>query len=276
MGEVKGVDSLNSLTTDIRFVKGIGEKRAKLFNELSINTLGDFLTYFPRDYEDRTRFMQISELKYGESACIKVILATEIITSRTRGGQTITKFRVFDETGSLSITFFNQTYIKNQLQKGKEYIFFGKVQGDLLGAELMNPAFEAAGGTGKTTGRILPVYPMILGLSRNIIMQGVETALAAFGMTSRTYCRQEFGRSIHLHTRDTLLKTSIFQKRWRDALLSRKRFVFEELFFLSVGLKRMKNGRQKEKGIPFETLEMEDFISSFGFSLTGAPESSNS
>ncbi len=261
---------MDALKTDVRFVKGIGEKRAKLLNRLSIFTLSDFLTYFPRDYEDRTRFMPVAELSGGVSACIKAVLATEVRVARTRGAQTVTKARVFDETGSLSIVFFNQPYVKERLQKGKEYIFFGRVQSDLLGKELINPVFEPAAEAGKTTGRILPVYPLISGLTRNIVMQGTQAALSAFGDGEADALPSELRERYKLAHARFAYENIHFPKTLEDALLSRRRFVFEELFFLSIGLKQLKNRRQEAEGIHFQTLETGEFLPALGFALTGA------
>ncbi|MCX7615486.1 MAG: ATP-dependent DNA helicase RecG [Clostridiales bacterium] len=261
---------MNGLETEVRYVKGIGEKRAKLLNRLSIHTLKDFLNYFPRDYEDRSKLKKISELQFGESACIKAVLATDLNTSRKSGGQTVLKFRVFDDTGSLGITYFNQTYVKNQLCKGNEYIFFGKIQGDFLRPELINPAFEAVSKAGKSTGRILPVYPMISGLTRSIIIQGVEAALAAGFDELNDDLPDSLRKQYDLvHAKDAYQNIH-FPKSLADALNARKRFIFEELFFLSIGLRQIKSMRQKENGIPLESLDLGVFFSALGFTLTSA------
>lgn len=68
------------LATDIRFLKGIGEKKALLFNKLGIFTLGDCLEYFPRDYEDRSRFFTIRDAAVGESCCIRAIVGSAPVT----------------------------------------------------------------------------------------------------------------------------------------------------------------------------------------------------
>ena len=74
--------------TDIRYLKGVGEARAKAFNKLGIETLGDLLGFFPRTYEDRTQFRTISQLQLGESACVRAMVATEPTLSFVRKGLT--------------------------------------------------------------------------------------------------------------------------------------------------------------------------------------------
>ena len=65
------------LTTDIRYIKGVGEQRAKSLARLGIRTLGDLLNYFPRAYEDRTAYKTIAEILPEETACVRAMVATE-------------------------------------------------------------------------------------------------------------------------------------------------------------------------------------------------------
>ncbi|MGI6577820.1 MAG: ATP-dependent DNA helicase RecG, partial [Eubacteriales bacterium] len=64
------------LTTDVRYIKGVGEKKAKLLNKLGLFTIGDLISYFPRAYEDRTTIKKISELELDSSACVEGCLVS--------------------------------------------------------------------------------------------------------------------------------------------------------------------------------------------------------
>ena len=112
------------LHTDIRFLKGIGEKKALLFHKLGIFTLGDCLEYFPRDYEDRSHILPIREGPVGENCCVRALVGSDPTTRLIRRGWTVTKLRAFDESGSMELTFFNQPYVKDQLRQGQEYVFY--------------------------------------------------------------------------------------------------------------------------------------------------------
>ena len=113
---------------DIRYIKGVGPTRVELLNKLGIYTLEDVITYFPRDYEDRGKFKLISELQNEETAAFKAVVISKVSENRIRKGMTIYKSIARDETGSVILTFFNQSYLKNTLQVGKEYAFFGKIK----------------------------------------------------------------------------------------------------------------------------------------------------
>ena len=86
-----------------------------------------------------------------------------------------------DESGSADVTYFNQSYVKNQLVRGEEYVFYGKMGGSLLKKTLTNPIYERADRAGVTTGRILPVYRLTHGISNKLLIQCMETGLNECG-----------------------------------------------------------------------------------------------
>ena len=101
---------MSELHTDIRYVKGVGEARAKSLAKLGITDLRSLLSYFPRAYEDRRAYKRIDELTAGESACVRAMVAAEPRASHIRKGLDLVKLRVVDETGALELTFFNQSF----------------------------------------------------------------------------------------------------------------------------------------------------------------------
>ena len=89
---------MSELHTDIRYVKGVGEARAKSLAKLGITDLRSLLSYFPRAYEDRRAYKHIDELTAGESACVRAMVAAEPRASHIRKGLDLVKLRVVDET----------------------------------------------------------------------------------------------------------------------------------------------------------------------------------
>ena len=130
------------LNTDVRYIRGVGETRARALQKLGIFTLRDLIGYFPRRYEDRTLTRPIRELAVGESVCVRAMLASDPTAHRISGGRTVVKARAVDESGALELTFFNQEYRKNSLHRGETYIFCGKVEGNLLVRRMTNPIVE--------------------------------------------------------------------------------------------------------------------------------------
>ena len=97
-------------------LSGIGEKRAALFKKLGINTVGDMITYYPRDYENWADVTPISGLEPGERAVVRAKVATPVSNVRISGGRTMAKLSVCDDSGYLNLVFFNNKYISTMLR----------------------------------------------------------------------------------------------------------------------------------------------------------------
>ena len=166
------------LTTDVRYVKGIGEQRAKALQKLRIRTLRDLISYFPRAYDDRRTYKKIKDLEEGETACVEAMAAAAPTLSRVRRGLELVKLRAVDETGTLDVTFFNQVYMKDNLKAGETYTFFGRAEAAGRRRSMTNPLVEREGSR-VMTGRIMPVYPLTAGISQLTLVKAVEQGLAA-------------------------------------------------------------------------------------------------
>ena len=97
------------LNTDVRYIKGIGEKKALAFNKLGVFTLRDLVSFFPRKYEDRTQYRPIALAMDGECLCIRAIIADTPRLTRIRRGLDLVKFKAVDDSGIVDITYFNQS-----------------------------------------------------------------------------------------------------------------------------------------------------------------------
>ena len=137
---------LFSPVTDLR---GVGPARAAALQRLGIFTLYDLLAYFPRDYEDRTNPVEIAQLQPGVPACFEAMVVSQPVLRRIGKGRDVTNLTVADETGKLTLHYFNQPYIKTQLHYGERYYFYGALLEH--GMQMANPAFEEAGRPGTVT-----------------------------------------------------------------------------------------------------------------------------
>ena len=179
------------LSDSIRYVKGIGDKRAQLFERLGIYTAQDLLYHLPRDYEDRSVIKNISDLFDGESVCVRGHLIQGIRSFRGGGGIRITQTAFSDGTGILKVTWFNSPYIQKALKAGEEYILFGKAAFKANHFEMVNPITEKEDKNLSKTGKIVPVYPLTAGIGQNTIREAVKnvfSALSAFSSSSSSIC----------------------------------------------------------------------------------------
>lgn len=259
------------LGTDVRYIKGVGEQKAKALEKLGIRTLQDLISYFPRAYDDRRGIVKIKDLQDGESACVEAMVAATPTLSRIRKGLELVKLRAVDESGTLDITFFNQAYRKTSLIPGETYTFYGKAEGNLLRKTMTNPVVEKEGRR-ELTGRIVPIYPLTAGISQLTLIRAMEQGLAAcrnlLADPLPDEVRQEHGLC---HTGYAYEKIH-FPGDEKELADARRRLVFEELFLLAIGLKKLRRRRDGLRCCPFEDTDLSAFYAALPFSLTGAQQ----
>ena len=257
------------LTDPITMLKGIGPTKAKQFANLNIFTLGDLICHFPRAYEDRTKLVPIEKLEADVPACFKAMVMNTPRTAHIRKGLDLTKVQVADTTGRLNLTFFNNKYVTDQLQYGREYIFYGAVSGDFIGYSMTNPVFEPLDSQPITTRRVLPIYPLTAGLSNAAILKAVRQALAICDTPPEIIpesVRREFG----ILSADRAYTAIHEPASMAEAEMAKKRLIFEEFFVFSACLSLMLASRAEKKSQPFQNLELKPFLASLPFALTGA------
>lgn len=136
----------NPFSAPIRYLKGIGPKRAEAFNKMGIRNIEDLLYYFPRRYQDRTNFTLIKNLQQGQTYTIKAqVLAKDERRSFRRRGFSITEATVADPSGRLSVVWFNKPYLKDYFKAGAQVILYGKVEYYAKRLQMNSPEFEFIG-----------------------------------------------------------------------------------------------------------------------------------
>ena len=257
------------LTTDVRYIKGVGEQRAKSLLKLNIRTLQDLISYFPRSYDDRRAFRCISDLQPGESACVKAMVAAPPTLNRIRRGLELVKLRAVDGSGALDVTFFNQVYLKDSLHPGETYIFYGKAEGAHLRKTMTNPLVEREDSRG-LTGRIVPVYPLTAGISQGTMVKAIEQGLSACSGLLPDPLPEEVRTAHHLCRIEYAYRQIHFPDDEEQLAGARRRLVFEELFLLAIGLKKLRRRRDVLTCPPYAGTDLSDFYARLPFSLTGA------
>ena len=259
------------LSDPITILKGIGPTKAKQFANLNIYTLRDLICHFPRGYEDRTKLVAIEKLEPDCPACFKAMVMNTPRLSHIRKGLDITRVQVADHTARLNITFFNNKYVADQLQYGREYIFYGAVSGDFIGYNMTNPTFEALDSAPVTTRRVLPIYPLTAGLSNASVLKAVRQALAVCDPPEEILpedVRQEYG----ILGADRAYYAIHEPASMAEAEMAKKRLIFEEFFVFSAGLSLMRAARAEKKCDPYINFAMNPFYASLPFTLTGAQQ----
>ncbi len=254
---------MSNFQTDIRFLKGVGEKRAQHLYSLGIDTIGALLRYFPRGYEDFSDIKQIFDCASDEKVCVKARIITPVTEHKIRSNMTLYKFKISDGTAYMQVTIFNNKYLAARLNEGSEYLFAGKVQQDKFSLHMSSPEIREVGDTG-----ILPVYPASKNMTSSAITKLVKTALQNCEIEDvlpesvrQAYKLCDLREAIHnIH----------FPKSQEALEKAKKHLVFEELFVLRTGLMLLKNKRKIQSPFVLEKDYTSEYINSLPFNMTDA------
>ncbi len=136
-------------------LKGIGPKKEESLKSIEITSVLDMLTHYPRRYIDRTKEAKIGSLEVGEEGVV-LVEVLDVHKRQTRNRRQMVTATVSDDTGNLSLSFFNQPWRERQLKVGTEVIIFGKLERYRGKESMINPVVDFVG---DKTGRFVPVYP---------------------------------------------------------------------------------------------------------------------
>lgn len=254
------------LQTDIQYLKGVGEKRAVLLRKLGIYTVGDLLHFYPRAYEDWTNVRTIEDAAIGEVCCVRAVVDRKPVGVRIRKGMTVFKTDVTDGRNLMQVTIFNNRFLAEKLQAGEEYLFYGRISGNLWKKEMVSPVAEKP----QSAERLHPVYRLTEGLTGRTIERLVSAALE----NCASQCEETLPQSI----RDTYCLCGI-----RDALYNihfppdadyadhaRRRLIFEELLTLTLSMRTMRTRSRARTGCAVPNDCTAEFLNKLPFRPTGA------
>lgn len=251
--------------TDIKFVKGIGEKRAQLFKKrLGLFSLHDLITFYPRTYEDWSTPLRICDAPLNETVCIKAKIATEVEETVTRNKKIKTyKFHIYDRTGQIRVVLFNTKYLATSLKKDEEYLFYGKIKWSGTFKEMASPEIRPV-----TDCKIRPIYPATDGLSSRQIERIISGVLE--NICVEDFITDELTNKYDLLPRFDAIKQIHFPKTKTQIEAAKKRLAFDELLLLRLGLMGLKNRSRGNTAKAISPILQSEIDSLFPFSLTKA------
>ncbi len=250
--------------TNIRYLKGVGEKRADILAKLGIDTIGALLRFYPRAYEDWGKQLLINECVFSERVCIRARIVTPISEQIVRKNMTLYKFSVKDKEGTvMKVTLFNAKYLAARLHEGSEYLFLGRLEWKLYGAEMSSPEIREVGQTG-----INPIYRATAKISSKAIEKLVKSAL--FTDLGEDPIPEEIRLKLGLCDIRCAIENIHFPKSQELLERAKRRLVFEELFLLQLTLLLVKEKHSRVGGIKLQKDYTDEFIKGLPFTLTAA------
>jgi ATP-dependent DNA helicase RecG len=257
---------------DVDRLRGVGDKKKAALEHFGIQSVLDLLETYPRRWVDRTHQASLSDLELGVDTLV-VVRVVSVATRAIRGGKVMVNVVTTDDTGRLSLTFFNQRWRQKQLQEGMTIAVFGKPESYRGYLQMTNPIVDLLG---DRTGRIVPIYPQSekSGIHSWHLAAWVENALercAARGIAEPL--PQDIIDDLHLLSRGDALRAIHLPDSDDDRRRARQRLAFDEVLrvqLMLVGRKKMFELQSSGCVHRTDGPLLDRFLTSLPFPLTGA------
>lgn len=260
------------LDSPVTAIKSIGPEKSRKLSRLGILTVKDLIEHFPRDYEDRSQVVPISEIKLNEENTFRGRVRGIPEDMRVKNLR-IVRARIEDSTGGIVAVWYNQPYMKKAFKEGAEYIFTGKAVRKYNNIEIQSPEFEIVSeGSILSGGRIVPVYSSTSGISQKMLRSIIKDTLDYAGNQIHDFIPTSIRKKYKLCDRNYAVSNIHFPESNESFFIARRRLVFEELFMLQTALLKMKSSVNKGKsGIVFKNINCaKEILNALPFELTDA------
>ena len=256
-------------------LKGVGEKTRTLFAKIGIETVGELLAAYPRDYEIYREPVKIESAVSGE-VCAVYAAVSGILSEKKIRNLSILNFSVNDGSGSMRLTFFNMPFLKKTLKQGGFYVFRGIVQRnkDRRGEYCLSmeqPKIFGLEDYRKQTDRLIPKYSLTKGLTNQMIQKCVRQALSCYEFAPECYDAGML-RDNGLMSEREAVETIHFPADMASLAQARKRLVFDEFFAFLFMMRRNKEFSEQLQNSYrlYETADTVRFLEKLPFPLTNA------
>lgn len=260
------MDYLN-LNSGVESLSGVGATRKRQLNKMGIYCIKDLIYNFPRMYEERGNVIPLAFSDLNLPSAFLLTVSSEVKSAQIRKGMTISKFKAFDDSGTVEIVFFNATYIKDTFHVGDRFRFWGKLSLLKNKLQLTNPKFEIASDDSVLLD-FVPVYSLTQGIGTKFIEKITKIALDAtvnqIVDPLPEYIRLKFGfptisyalRNIHFPSDTEALKKSL------------DRLAFDEMLLFGIGVSKAAALKNQGEGIKFNPCDIKPLLSLLPYELT--------
>ena len=255
--------------TPISSLKGIGTKTEKLYAKIGVETVEDLLIYYPRDYDIFRKPVTIGSISEGIAAVEGMVIKTP--EKKESGNLQIITTMIRDESGVLTLTWYNMPFLVKTLQPGSRYVFRGRVRKKNGRLAMEQPSMFTLGQYETMIQVMQPIYGLTAGLSNHAVIKAVKQALERKPMDIE-YLPEAVRKHYRLDFFSSVLEQIHFPKDMETYKNARRQVVFEEFFTFILALRMLKeeNIRTKNHFIMKPTAETKELIAALPYTLTNA------
>ncbi len=256
-------------STPVSCLNGVGKVRAEQLKKLGINTVGDLIYFFPRAYEKRGDIHELSKFDLEHPRSYLLTVATEVKNANIRRGLTLSKFRAFDETGSVEITFFNSPYIKDVFHVGSTFRFYGKISVQKNKLQLTNPKYEPYVES-LALPDYVPIYPLTEGLSSKQIDKLIKSAINDILPEIIDPIPDNIRLDNSLATLTYAIKNAHFPEDDQAIFKAQRRLAFDEMLYFGMGISMSASEKNRGEGIKLSPCSLKPLTDLLPYELTNS------
>lgn len=263
------------LSDSISLLSQIGPKQQGNLSRIGINTIADLLYHFPKYYRDTSNIVPLTELNREQKQTVRVKLI-DLKSIRIRGGKSIQKGTIVDDSAEIKVTWFNQPFIVNALPINTEILLSGKLSNKSLKPELLSPDYEVVKVNNINLGKIVPIYPLTEGVTIKWLRARFDQLIR--GLDSIEDLKDTLPQEILNQYQLIDIKSALTQihipQTQESLILARKRLAFNELLDIYLKLIKEKNLRLNAAAanIFINNEDIEELKNSLSFQLTKSQE----
>lgn len=251
----------------VQSLHGVGTQRARQLQKLRIDTVEDLLLHYPRSYIDLSVLYELMSAPVDEACAVLATVVKKSGEIRLKNGMKMYKVTIVDDTGTMELTFFNTKFAVDSLAHDTPYIFYGRIEGNLLHRRMNAPMIFPV----DAEHPFIAVYSLTSGLSLKVLsglmaqaLDFTETLVERLPLSVRsTYNLEEIGTAVAMiHRPHTQQKLAA----------ARRRLIFEELFTLAVGIGMLKSRTKRCIATAMHPHIIQPFYDALPFILTDAQQ----
>ena len=255
---------------DLNNLKGIGEKTEKLFYKAGVEKVNDLLRYYPRYYDVFEEPVLIRDLECDRTQAIKGTVVREVSIKRVRNLQVVTGYLRDERGDAIKATWFNSPYLKGKLTIGSTFIFRGFVKENYSNFSIEQPKIFGIAEYNKKKGEMQPVYPLVSGLTNNMVQKAVKQALKL--VETEEFLPEKIRNKYGLEGLQQAIEHIHYPTDKNQLYSARKRLIFDEFFMFIYNIRNLKdkNTEIHNRHILEEPKEVKTLINNLPYELTNA------
>ena len=255
---------------DLNNLKGIGEKTEKLFYKAGVEKVNDLLRYYPRYYDVFEEPVLIRDLECDRTQAIKGTVVREVSVKRVRNLQVVTGYLRDERGDAIKATWFNSPYLKGKLTIGSTFIFRGFVKENYSNFSIEQPKIFGIAEYNKKKGEMQPVYPLVSGLTNNMVQKAVKQALKL--VETEEFLPEKIRNKYGVEGLQQAIEHIHYPTDKNQLYSARKRLIFDEFFMFIYNIRNLKdkNTEIHNRHILEEPKEVKTLINDLPYELTNA------